>query len=158
VNPRRVRRLGVTIASVIALTASVRATTPTGRYTITAGTVFDTKTKLTWQRTAPDMAYTWADAQTYCTSAAVSTTLGGAGRVPTIKELQTIIDYTLPASDPQQPTAKMDPTAFPGVRTNYYWSSTPLSGDATFAWTVNIVNGFTSALDALNLYDVRCVR
>jgi hypothetical protein len=60
------------------------ANAPAGRYTIAEGTVYDTKTMLTWQQTIPTRQYYWADAKTYCGSATVSSALGGSGwRLPT---------------------------------------------------------------------------
>ena len=60
------------------------------RYTTAGGTVYDTKTKLTWQQAISSSTYTWADAQTYC--AGVSMSLGGTGwRLPTLVELKTIV-------------------------------------------------------------------
>lgn len=152
------RPIAAIFVFLIALTASVRATTPAGRYTTTTATVYDTKTKLTWQRTVSDLAYNWADAQTYCASAAVSASLGGPGRVPTIKELQTIIDYTLPAPDPQQLSVKMDSVAFPNTPFEYFWSSSPAAGDSSSAWAVHDYDGATNPLQVVNTYDVRCVR
>ncbi len=73
---------------------------PAGRYVVTAGgtvngTVQDTKTGLIWQQTVPSGTYTWADATAYCGSTVVSTRLGGTGwRLPTLEELQTIVDHT----------------------------------------------------------------
>jgi hypothetical protein len=59
------------------------ANAPTGRYTTSTGTVYDTKTKLTWQQTSPSTTYAVATgtAAAYCTS--LSSTLGGlAGACP----------------------------------------------------------------------------
>ena len=59
------------------------------RYTVADGTVFDTRTQLTWQRTFPSERYTWDDATSYCASLA----LPGAGwRLPSINELLTLVD------------------------------------------------------------------
>src|ERR1700690_1382575 len=80
------------VAMALAVPAGA-ATAPAGRYTYPAtGTVYDTKTKLTWQQTAQSAPrpYAGAAAKTYC--AGVGATLGGTGwRLPTVKELQTIV-------------------------------------------------------------------
>ena len=89
-NASLLRFLGAIIVAAV-VTAPAWATAPSGRYTITAGTVYDTKTKLTWQQPGPSATYTWAAAKTYC--AGLGSSLGGTGwRLPTIKELQTIVD------------------------------------------------------------------
>jgi hypothetical protein len=55
-------------------------------YTAAGGTVYDAKTKLTWQQTVSSSMYTWADAKTYC--AGVGTSLGGTGwRLPREQEM-----------------------------------------------------------------------
>jgi hypothetical protein len=79
----------------------------------------------------------------------VGTTLGGTGwRLPTIKELQTIVDESRPS---------IDPTAFPGAPLGNYWSSSPVAGRPSDAWDINF-NGATGP-DAMSTLDnVRCAR
>jgi hypothetical protein len=139
----------------MALAAPVGATTaPSGRYTYpVAGTVYDTKTKLTWQQTAPLATYTWADAKTYC--AGVGATLGGTGwRLPTVKELQTIVDETWHQG------SSMDPTAFPGAPSGIFWSSSIVVGPPSpiNAWYVSFGSGITFFAPFNSSGDVRCVR
>jgi hypothetical protein len=88
-----VRIFGVIVILVLILSRSVDAGPPTGHYVVAAGsgTVYDTKSNLTWQQTVSSTAYTWADAKAYC--AGVGTSLEGTGwRLPTIRELQSIVD------------------------------------------------------------------
>jgi hypothetical protein len=92
----------VGVFSVIAASA----TAPPGRYVISNGTVYDTKTKLTWQQTPPSFQLNLADAGSagiggYCAS------LGARWRLPTWEELITIMDYS------QTSAPLLDPTAFP---------------------------------------------
>jgi hypothetical protein len=145
-------RLVVAIAVVaMALSAAARAAAPTGHYTFPAtGTVFDTKTKLTWQRTAPSTLYAWSDAKTYC--AGLGATLGGTGwRLPTIKELLTIIDET-------QVAPPIDSTAFPGTPALSFWSSTLEASDSSQAWTLDFSYTGNTGSDVLAAtYNVRCV-
>ena len=142
------RALGVVV--VVLSTASADASAPAGRYTAAGGTVYDTKTKLTWQQTAPSTDYTWTDAKTSCAGAGAS--LGGAGwRLPTIKELQTIVDDS--RSNPS-----IDPTAFPGVPGNPFWSSSPLAGSSSNAWFVSFYDGSASYGGVSDMHNVRCVR
>jgi Protein of unknown function (DUF1566) len=135
------------------------ASAPTGRYVVTSGgtdagtgngTVCDTKTKLTWQQTAPSTTYTWANAKTYC--AGVGASLGGTGwRLPTLKELQTIVDYS-------QSNPSIDSTAFPSTPVASFWSSSPLAGSSSLAWYVSFVLGDTDSFGISNTNNVRCVR
>jgi hypothetical protein len=153
-NTHRLPMLGALAAAAWLACASAEGAAPSGRYSYppAGGTVYDTKTKLTWQRTAPTAGYTWADAATYCGSATVSGTLGGAGwRVPTVKELQSLID----SSQPAPPFA--DRTAFPDAA-GVFWTSTLLAGTPSAAWVVLFNSGgtLTGLLSAVPR--VRCVR
>jgi hypothetical protein len=141
---------GVVAVVAVILTASADASAPAGRYVMASGTVYDSKTKLTWQQTAPSKLYTWADAQTYC--AGVAASLGGTGwRLPTIKELQTIVDDS-------RGRPSIDPTAFPTTPEYWFWSSSPSAGSSPSAWYVFFGNGFVGRGLASYPYNVRCVR
>lgn len=144
------RHVLCTIAVVMAsLSALAEAAAPAGRYTTTPETVFDTKTQLMWQRTTPSTPYTWIAAKSYCSGADVGALLGGKGRLPTIKELQTIIDY----SQSSGPT--IDSIAFPGTPSGGFWSSS--LGGGTGAWDLNFADGDTNANDMSAMDHVRCV-
>jgi formylglycine-generating enzyme required for sulfatase activity len=142
------RFLGAVAVVSFVLSTSAKATAPAGRYTTTGGTVFDTKTKLTWQQTAPAATYTWAAATTYCQSLSLA---GTGWRLPTSKELQTIVDYS-------QSNPSIDPTAFPATPATYFWSSSPLAGSPSSAWFVYFSSGITGFFDVTSSTDVRCVR
>jgi Protein of unknown function (DUF1566) len=149
-NPFRLVSALAVVATALAAPAGA-TTAPAGRYTYpAAGTVYDTKTKLTWQQTAPFAKYAWADAKTYCSG--VGTALGGTGwRLPTMKELQTIVDET-------RLSPSIDPTAFPSTQGAEFCSSSPVAGSSSSVWSVNFLYGFTGSLDLLQLAAVRCVR
>ena len=86
-NAHVARFLAVVALATVAFTRSADANAPAGRYTTSSGTVYDTKTKLTWQQAVAPGTYAWAGAKAYC----AGLNLGGTGwRLPTIKELQTI--------------------------------------------------------------------
>jgi hypothetical protein len=116
-----------------------------GRYTTTGGTVFDTKTKLTWQQTVPAATYVWASAKTYCQTLSLA---GTGWRLPTRKELQTIVDYS----------QWIAPTAFPATPIANFWFSSPVVGSPALAWDVLFPSGYTYNAGVSNAYDVRCVR
>ena len=126
---------------------------PTGHYTIgagaSAGTVYDTESKLTWQQAAPVTAYLWANAKTYCTAL----DLDGAGwRLPTEKELFSLVDRS------QTAPPYIDSTVFPGTPPNYFWSSTLAASSASYAWSVDFSTGQTYDFDMSPVGNVRCVR
>ena len=156
-NASILRRLGALAIIVVASPRSVDAAAPAGHYVVTPGsgtgngTVYDSKSKLTWQQTLSSRAYTLADAKTYC--AGVGTSLGGTGwRLPTIKELQSIVDLSQPAAP------YIDPNAFPSTPSNWFWSSSPLAGWFDSAWGVYFYYGYTGYLAVSVWYTVRCVR
>jgi len=154
------RFLGAVAIIAVTVPTSADANAPAGRYVVTAGgtghgTVQDTKTGLIWQQTVTSTSatYNWAGAKTYCASTAVSTSLGGTGwRLPTLKELQTIVDYT------QATSPIIDSTAFPSTIAVGFWSSSPLAGSSSVAWFVYFYNGNTINLGVSNPLNVRCVR
>jgi hypothetical protein len=147
-----VRIIGVMVIMAITLSRSASAAAPSGHYVVTAGTVYDTKSQLTWQRTAPSTTYTWADAKTYC--AGVGASLGGTGwRLPTTKELVSIIDHS------QTTAPYIDLSAFPSTPSDYFWSSTPLAGFPSYAWAVVFAGGGFPVNDVISsTYYARCVR
>jgi hypothetical protein len=89
------RLLTTTTALVVTCAATARADAPAGRYTVAGAVVTDTKTKLVWQQKTA-MPGKRADAIAYCAG------LGTAWRIPTMKELMTLVDdsRTRPAIDP----------------------------------------------------------
>jgi len=124
------------------------AAAPAGRFTVMAGVVVDTKTGLTWQRATSVTTYTYANALTYCSKNTPG--LPGANwRLPEIKELQSLVDYS----------AKVDPaidtTAFPSTQ-SFYWSSTQRG--TSNAWIVFFGTGGTYNNPLTTAYSVRCVR
>jgi hypothetical protein len=155
------RLLGAVAIIAFALPMLAEASAPTGRYVITAGgtgngTVYDTRTKLTWQQTAPSTTYALADAKTYC--AGMSTTLGGTGwRLPTIKEIVTIIDFSVGYSN--APGAPMiDPNAFPGTPPSEFWSSSLSDTTGSAAWLANFSGSVYQSNPGTTYHLVRCVR
>lgn len=87
------------------------------------GTIFDHATGLHWMKEDSGKDHNWEEALAY----AEGLTFAGHGdwRLPTIKELQSIVDYT--RSPATTGTAAIDTTFFPNTSTNtYYWSSTTL--------------------------------
>ena len=150
---------GVTLASILLSPVRVtRADAPCGRYVIQAGTAYDTKTKLTWQQAVPTERYDLGEAQNYCSTLTLA---GGGWRLPTIKELFTIVDFRAPG-------ASLDRTAFPNAPYNVcecknynYWSSTPVAieSESASAWSLVAGPGGSNYPDPSPTRDlVKCVR
>src|SRR5215472_2763046 len=93
-------------AAALSTALVTKAAAPVGRYTIANGTVYDNKTKLTWQQQSASQI-TLSAAPTYCSSLGLD---GDTWRLPTMKELITIVDYSIAPNGPA-----IDSAAFPGT-------------------------------------------
>jgi len=98
---------------------------------------------LEWQEEVPDREFTWVMAKTYAAS------LGDGWRLPTIKELLTLVDY-----EQKAPACSV----FPDCPTCWFWSSSEFCGDATSAWCAHFYYGAVSGREMHVHYRVRCVR
>lgn len=127
--------------------APANANAPAGRYTVTADTVVDSRTELTWQR-ATGPASSWEDAGSYCEGLSLN---GTGWRLPTVKELLTLVDHS--RTDPA-----IDTTAFPDTESGWYWSSTPRASGSTEAWHVRFEWGDAWPESRVSDGFVRCVR
>jgi hypothetical protein len=111
----------------------------------TGGLVMDSATGLTWQQTVDGSSYSFDDAASHCAG------LGASWRVPSLTELQTIVDDT-------QVNPAIDGTAFPNTPGGFYWTSTAYAGTPGLAWFVSFVYGNTYNDDVNDTNNVRCVR
>jgi hypothetical protein len=113
------------------------------------GTVTDNVTGLIWQQSVPLNVYTWSEAIAYCP------TLQLAGhddwRLPSLVELFSIVDDG-------QANPSINSTYFPSTPVNYFWSSSPMAGSATNAWSVDFYDSNPTVNGISNPYSVRCVR
>jgi hypothetical protein len=152
----RSRLMGAaTFAAAILVAILSRATAPAGRYQISSGTVatvLDTETGLTWQQNVFSQTFSSAtDATSYCAS------LGSGWRVPTLKELATIIDFSVASPGPT-----IDGTAFPNTpTTQVYQTATAFGSD--LVWSVDFSDGTLcdncgACGDSGSTCFVRCVR
>ena len=115
------------------------------RFIDNGDTITDTATGLEW--TKADTKATWQAGLDWC---AALRTGGHAGwRMPTIRELLTLVDYERvnPAADPAL-----------GVQSGNYWSSSTYQYSPGNAWLVDFYDGDTSAGTKTNSYYVRGVR
>jgi hypothetical protein len=109
------------------------------------GTVTDPVTGLVWQQMVPSGTYDQPSAIAYC---AGLTLAGGGWHLPTITELESIVDRRY------SPT--IDPTAFPSTPPAGFWSSSVASGGN--GWYVYFANGNSTYNVTSFAFRVRCVR
>lgn len=147
------RLLSAIIAVALISTTVTHASAPKDRYAINVndGTVFDTKTKLTWQGMVATDTMTWDAARTHCTSL-VAASPGTGWRLPTVKELSTIVDHST-----RDPAIDLD--AFPNTLPGAFWTSTQvILPGAQSRWIVDFGLGSVRKDAPMNLNQVRCVR
>jgi len=115
------------------------------------GTVADNITNLVWQKSESASTLQWASAVAYCDSL----NLGGSTdwRLPTEKELGSLIDYSIANPGPMIRTAY-----FPSAKKTYYWSATTSAADPNKAWNILFSDGPENYADKGSYYNVRCVR
>src|SRR5437868_3798480 len=112
--PASLRALGAGTL-LCALLCSAYAAAPGGRYQYMGSSVVvvDTKTNLTWQRMQA-AAMSWAAANAYCANPSTATALGGTGwRLPTVKELLSLLDVSQPIEQ------RLDRSAFPQTNAQF---------------------------------------
>ncbi|MEI6805751.1 MAG: DUF1566 domain-containing protein [Myxococcaceae bacterium] len=142
------------------------ATNQTARYYV-SGTapnaiVTDDFTGLMWEQQVSNLTYVWnasapaGSAQSYCTGLRK----GGYAdwRLPTVVELQSLVDYTIATS------SVINFTAFPNTPNGYFWTSLVWAANSAEPWIVGFSSNsnsgatyFASSATAIP-YSVRCVR
>lgn len=114
------------------------------------GTLTDNATGLVWQKQNNNTAYILSAALAYCN--ANTAALPGSGwRLPNIKELYSIIDYSRynPMINP----------LFTNTKSDSYWSSTTMADNTAYAWPVFFATGYVGyGYDKGSGHYVRCVR
>jgi hypothetical protein len=148
------RTLGTLCAVLVSVTAAADA--PKLRYTTVDGTVKDNRTSLTWQLAVDPTLRNWVDARSYCAQLPLS---NGGWRLPTLKELLTLIDPTRLTSP------VLDTGVFVDAPAGLFWSSNvsvvPVTtgSPSDFAWSANFSDGTTNSSGKISdTYRVRCVR
>lgn len=115
------------------------------------GIISDNVTGLLWQAASAPDTYNWRDALNYC----AGLTLGGYSdwRLPTIKELSTLVDCGIALPGPA-----INTDYFPDTEPSDYWSSTPGAYGAGHAWRADFSNGYVSYGKRWEKHQVRAVR
>lgn len=126
-------------------------------------TVTDNNTGLMWQKYEYASTYNWYEASgTYdaafnpsSQNVCGSLNLGGYSdwRLPTKKDLMSIVDYSIPYPGPA-----INTTYFPNTHVNGYWSSTAGVGNPNQVWAVDFGDGSVSFSGKDYVMHVRCVR
>ncbi len=98
---------------------------------------------LEWQADVPDREFTWEGAKAYAAS------LGDGWRLPTVRELLSLVDY-----ETHNPACSV----FPDCPSEWFWSSSPVSGLTALAWSVYFNHGNTYSSVVGITRRVRCVR
>lgn len=130
----------------------VRGPTLSGTLTSSASglVVNDSRTNLTWQRTVNGSTYTWLDALSYCNALTLDS--GTGWRLPTVKELQTLINVGAGLNPPEIPSV------FPSGNAVEMWTSSPNPATPSSNYTVNMLNGAGGSQPTSKQLQVRCVR
>ncbi len=120
---------------------------PAPRFTTGPTEVVDGKTGLTWQRGVAPRTKTWADAKAYCP------TVGANFRLPSVKELMTIVDLT-------KISPAIDTAAFLNTLGTEFWTSSEVVGipGAPEARIVHFLVGTAWDSAVGDSLQVRCVR
>jgi len=105
---------------------------------------------LIWNNTtsSKQIKKNWTDANAFCESLSLDHT---KWRLPSIKELQTIID--LNSYDPSVQNKFKNST-----KSSLYWSSTESASNPKRAWSVDFYHGTTTYWSKTNLCYIKCVR
>ena len=119
---------------------------PTPANYVTSGSVVtDSVTGLHWQQVASASQMTWTVADYTCHELSLS---GTGWRLPTLIELESIVDYG--AYNPS-----IETSAFPGTPTQRFWTG---SGSGGAHWSVYFLWGYTGEMQDTDTAHVRCVR
>jgi len=113
-------------------------------------TVIDNITKLTWEGVVYPSKITQSEAASYCAGLDNS---NGPWRLPTLLELISLVDYTVPSGP-------MINATFPSRPAEKFWTSSRAACGAPQGWWVDFGSGGAHPFDdsANALYRVRCVR
>jgi len=146
-EPRRVRCVRTHTRS------PARCYPSTSRFSVSDHQVTDAATGLVWQQDAAQLTVAplgnaFQVAKSYCES------LGGGSRLPSVKELLTLLDLT---KNPSQ-SDMLDRTVF-GKTSEFYWSSTEPKEEFASVWTIDFGDGSIGLADYYNMVaQTRCVR
>ncbi len=113
-------------------------------------TIYDKTTSLVWQDSKDNtkLSITYPQAQEYCSKLVIGKY--SDFRIPTMDELQTIIDYK-----------NYDPAIIKGfeyVSNEAYWTTTPFADDEKIVWLIHFKKGERTVKDKHYDRYIRCVQ
>lgn len=154
------RRFRIGLAVIAAAVPAMADAPPTqyDRFGREAAEITDSSTRLVWDRRRVQKEVERFAGQIYCNQ----TVFPGVGRLPTVKELLTLVDEDRheeydTAFNPPIVLTSIDALAFPNTPADRpYWTSTP--APAGRYWTVDFSTGKTEPRDPTSKLHVRCVR
>jgi hypothetical protein len=160
-------RASLAATGLTVLAASARADAPGDQYGLfdsNAQTIQDAWTGLIWQRSAPTQALGFYDASTYCAALSLATPSGASSgwRVPSYKELLTIVDETPHTEYVGYGLTEVwiDANAFPQTAVDReYWTSSAYVRDSPSAYALDFSDGRGDRqyTDTVMVLYVRCV-
>jgi hypothetical protein len=103
---------------------------------MSSAAVLDRETGLVWERSPSSTLYMWKDASAVCTFHTLGNRRGW--RLPTIQELASLMDPTVPFPGPTLPAGH----PFQNVAMDNYWSANTWVEDSSYAWFVDFRDGF----------------
>lgn len=118
---------------------------PSPRFTVQGGIVHDASTSLQWQQLVTSVTFKPSEAAGYCAQQSL--------RLPTVKELASLIDFTTTKG------LRIDERTFPKTQSLSYVTSTRYGADPTASvWVVDFGSGDIILQVADAPYYVRCVK
>jgi hypothetical protein len=158
-------RLAGAAAVALASVTLARADAPGtqyGYFNSSAQVIQDNFTKLLWERYPPAGTVTFDDALARCATLSIGG-VGGTWRLPTYKELLTIVDEAphTEYDDGALVSKAIDPNAFPGTQVTPadWWTSSPAAGAAgASVYAINFSTGLAFEYDVTTLGYARCVQ
>jgi hypothetical protein len=125
-----------------------RCYTSGARYRVVDAWVTDVATGLVWQQDGAPEDHNLAEAQAYCDS------LGGGSRLPSVKELWSIVDLSKTLS-----TGPMIDRSVFGIPRGWYWTSSTNVGAYQSLWSVSFDDGSVgTTFPANSIGQTKCVR
>ncbi len=155
---RTLARIAVTLVGSLALASTVRADAPTDQYssfTRQDVVIVDRITELTWDRAVQSGAYSGGGGN------AVTACVSQGKRVPTLKELLTLVDEnpTKEYENGAETYKAIDVAAFPKTPAEpFFSSSVALGKPGERVWGVDFATGAVVDLPTSETHKFRCVK
>jgi hypothetical protein len=113
--------------------------------------VLDKETGLVWERTPSGYAHVWTMAVDYCIAKEIDRRQGW--HAPTVEQLASLVDSSV-APGPTLPSGH----PFTDVQSAFYWSTTTLAEDTSYAAGVFFNNSVAGGDHKTNVHYIWCVR